>query len=126
MTVVRVRPSITNAHSAAVACQCSSRMAPGSSVIETPGDPLGDRQLLDGRLLAVAAADHLALRLLQLEFERRQLLAGEYRVGHVVHETRVASFSPPRPDQRGGRGGGEGRGPCQKVSALEVGHGILP
>ena len=40
MTVVRTRPSITNAHSAAVACQCSSRMAPGSSFIETPAIPL--------------------------------------------------------------------------------------
>ena len=33
MTVVRTCPSMTNAHSAAVACQCSSRMAPGSSFI---------------------------------------------------------------------------------------------
>ena len=40
MTVVRTRPSITNAHSAAVACQWSSRMAPGSSFIETPAIPL--------------------------------------------------------------------------------------
>ena len=39
-TVVRTRPSITNAHSAAVACQCSSRMVPGSSRIETPAMPL--------------------------------------------------------------------------------------
>ncbi len=40
MTVVRTRPSMTNAHSAAVACQCSSRIAPGSSFIETPAIPL--------------------------------------------------------------------------------------
>src|SRR5271157_2952498 len=36
-------------------------------------DPLGDRQLFDGRLLAVAAADHPTLRLLQLELEGGQL-----------------------------------------------------
>ncbi len=40
ITVVRTRPSMTNAHSAAVACQCSSRMAPGSSFIDTPAIPL--------------------------------------------------------------------------------------
>src|SRR5882757_1551529 len=40
ITVVRTRPSMTNAHSAAVACQCSSRIAPGSSRIETPAMPL--------------------------------------------------------------------------------------
>jgi hypothetical protein len=39
-TVVRTRPSITSAHSAAVACQGSSRMAHGSSRIETPAIPL--------------------------------------------------------------------------------------
>ena len=36
MTVVRTRPSVTNAHSAAVACQWSSRMTPGCMRIETP------------------------------------------------------------------------------------------
>ena len=41
------------------------------------GDPLGDRQLRDRRLLAVAVADDLAVRLLQREFERRQILARE-------------------------------------------------
>src|SRR5262245_41491684 len=40
ITVVRTRPSSTSAHSAAVACQCSSRIAPGSSFIETPAIPL--------------------------------------------------------------------------------------
>ncbi len=40
ITVVRTRPSSTKAHSAAVACQCSSRIAPGSSCIETPAMPL--------------------------------------------------------------------------------------
>src|SRR5689334_11506642 len=40
MTVVRTRPEMTNAHSAAVACQCSSRIAPGSRIIETPAMPL--------------------------------------------------------------------------------------
>src|SRR5271170_4080651 len=39
-TVVRTRPSRTNAHSAAVACQCSSRVTPGSRRIETPAMPL--------------------------------------------------------------------------------------
>jgi hypothetical protein len=40
ITVVRTRPSVTKAHSAAVACQCSSRITPGSMRIETPARPL--------------------------------------------------------------------------------------
>ena len=40
MTVVRTRPSVTKAHSAAVACQCNSRIAPGSIFIDTPAMPL--------------------------------------------------------------------------------------
>src|SRR2546423_1838576 len=40
MTVVRTRPSLTNAHSAAVACQCSSRIPPGASRMVTPEIPL--------------------------------------------------------------------------------------
>jgi hypothetical protein len=40
MTVVRTRPSVMNAHSAAVACQCSSRIAPCSIRIDTPAIPL--------------------------------------------------------------------------------------
>ena len=38
-TVVRTRPLTTNAHSAAVACQWSSRITPGSSRIDTPAIP---------------------------------------------------------------------------------------
>ena len=45
------------------------------------GDPLGDRQLLDGGFLAVAVADDLAFRLLQRELEGRQFLAGEHGSG---------------------------------------------
>ena len=48
------------------------------------GDALGDRQLLDGRLAADAAADDLADGLFELEFECRQFLAGQERVGDVV------------------------------------------
>ena len=40
ITVVRTCPLWTNAHSAAVACQCNSRMAPGSIFIDTPAMPL--------------------------------------------------------------------------------------
>ena len=36
ITVVRTLPFTTNAHSAAIACQCSSRMPPGFRRIETP------------------------------------------------------------------------------------------
>src|ERR1043166_3325283 len=39
ITVVRTRPFKTNAHSAAVACQCNSRITPGSSCIDTPAIP---------------------------------------------------------------------------------------
>ena len=75
MTVVRTRPSITNAHSAAVACQCSSRMAPGSSLIETPAIPLEIGNCLTVASLPELLPIDLAPRLLQLELERRQLLA---------------------------------------------------
>ena len=40
ITVVRTRPLMTNAHSAAMACQCSSRIPPGFKRIETPASPL--------------------------------------------------------------------------------------
>src|SRR5438105_4960711 len=40
MTVVRTRPLSTNAHSAAVACQWSSRMLPGARPMDTPAIPL--------------------------------------------------------------------------------------
>jgi len=40
MTVVRTRPVTTNAHSAALACQCSSRMPPGLRRIDTPAMPV--------------------------------------------------------------------------------------
>src|SRR5215471_4562116 len=36
ITVVRTFPRITNAHSAAIACQCSSRKPPGFKRIDTP------------------------------------------------------------------------------------------
>jgi hypothetical protein len=50
------------------------------------GDSLRDRQLQDGRLFAEAAIHHLARRFFQREFERRQVLARQQRVGHVVLE----------------------------------------
>lgn len=37
--VMRAWPSSINAHSAAMACQCSSRTPPGSSVMSTPATP---------------------------------------------------------------------------------------
>ena len=55
------------------------------------GDPLGNRQLRNRRLLAVTVADDLALRLLQREFEGRQILARECWIRNVVHETRIAA-----------------------------------
>src|SRR5208337_3233839 len=59
-------------------------------------DTLGDRQLLDGGLLAVAAADHLALRLLQLELEGRQLIPGEQGSGTLFlnENSSSAAFKP--------------------------------
>jgi hypothetical protein len=56
------------------------------------GDRLGDRQLSDGRLLAVAVADDLAYGLFQLEFEGRQLLARSGGIGDVVLKAAVAAF----------------------------------
>src|SRR5208337_4246727 len=59
-------------------------------------DPLGDRQLLDCRLLAVAAADLLALRLLHLELEGRQLIPGEQGSGTLFlnENSSSAAFKP--------------------------------
>jgi hypothetical protein len=53
------------------------------------GDTFGNRQFFDSRFLAVAAAQDLALGLLQGEFERRQFLAGEERIGDVVLERKL-------------------------------------
>jgi len=64
------------------------------------GDPLGDRQLRNRRLLAVAVADDFAVRFLQREFESRQILARERWVRNIVHKTRIAT---------GGRLGGAQR-----------------
>ena len=92
--------------------------------MDTPAIPLEIGNCSTVASLAMLLPITFAFGLLQLELEGRQLLAGEQRVGDVVHEARVAGVSSPGPDQGGGRGGGEGRGPGQKVSALEVGHGI--
>ena len=54
------------------------------------GDPLRDRQLLDRRLLAVAAAEDTTPRLLQGKGELGERVLGEKRVGDVVHERRIA------------------------------------
>ena len=56
-----------------------------------PGDAFGDRQLLDGGLLAKAVADHFALGFLQRKFERRQFIAGQQRIRDIIHEARIAS-----------------------------------
>jgi hypothetical protein len=87
------------------------------------GDPLGDRQLRDGRLLAVAVADDLALRLLQRELECRQILARERWVRNIVHEARVAAGGRLGPTQRGQRDYACGG---QKLPALRIGHDALP
>ena len=68
------------------------------------GDPLGDRQLRNRRLLAVTVADDLAVRLLQREFEGRQILARERWVRNIVHETRIATGGRLGPTQRCQRG----------------------
>ena len=87
------------------------------------GDPLGDRQLRDRRLLAVAVADDLAVRLLQREFEGRQILARERWVGNIVHEARIATGGRLGPAQRCQRGHACGG---QKLPALRIGHDALP
>src|SRR5207244_1823260 len=58
VTAVRTRPLFTNAHSAAVACQWSSRMTHRGQPHGDPGDSLGDRQLLDGGFIRIALAAH--------------------------------------------------------------------
>ena len=86
------------------------------------GDALGDRQLLNRRLLAVAVADDLAFRLLQREFESRQILARERRVRNVVHETRIAAGGRQGRRQRCQRDGSCGG---QKIPPLRIGHDAL-
>src|SRR5207253_9888577 len=60
----------------------------------------------------------------QLELERRQFLFRQERIGNVVHEARVARFNRPGPELRCRHAGRQGSGPRQKVSAMEVRHGI--
>ena len=87
------------------------------------GDPLGDRQLRNRRLLAVTVADDLAVRLLQREFEGRQILARKRWVRNVVHEARIAARGRHRRAQRCQRGDACGG---QKLPALRIGHDALP
>ena len=116
---------MTKAHSAAVACQCSSRMAPGSSLIETPAMPLEIGNCLTVASLPKLLADHLAFRLFQREFERRQLLAGQQRVGDVVHEARIASAGLLIGGNHGRAGGGCGSGGGEKVAAWQARYGLF-
>ena len=124
ITVVRTRPSSTNAHSAAVACQCNSRIAPGSSFIDTPAIPFEIGNCVDGGLLAEAVADDLAFGFFQRELERRQLLARQVGIGNVVHEARIAGERGLRPAQCGQRGDAGGRD--QKLPTLRIGHWCSP
>src|ERR1700733_2374969 len=71
ITVVRTRPLSTKAHSAAVACQCSSRMAPGSSFIDTPAMPLEI-----GNCSTVASLPKLLPMTLPSDFSRANLNVG--------------------------------------------------
>ena len=57
------------------------------------GDALGDRQLRDGRFFAETAVQDFALGLFQGEFECRQLLSGEERIGDVVLEGEVTDVA---------------------------------
>ena len=84
ITVVRTRPLMTNAHSAAVACQCSSRIAPGSKIIETPAIPFEI-----GSCSTVASRPTLPPITLPDDFSSSNLnvgkfLAGQKRIGSVV------------------------------------------
>ena len=96
MTVVRTRPSVTKAHSAAVACQCSSRITPGSMRIDTPAMPFEIGSWADGGLFAVAASHHASLGFFQLELEGWKLLSGGYGIGNVVLEADMAAFGTDR------------------------------
>src|SRR5262245_13443878 len=77
-TVVRTRPLVTNAHSAAVACQCSSRMTPGCSPMDTPAIPLEI-----GNCSTVASLAVPLLSAFPLDFSRANL-----NVGSFLPETR--------------------------------------
>src|SRR5207247_2518800 len=78
MTVVRTRPWSTSAHSAAVACQWSSRMPPGSSPMDTPEIPLEI-----GNCRAVASLAVLLPITRPFDFSRANL-----KVGNSLPETR--------------------------------------
>ena len=87
-------------------------------------DSRGDGELLDGGLLGRALADHLSFGLLQSELKGWQLLAGDQGVGDVVHEAGVSSLRPPGAGQGRGHTSRKRRGARQKLSAMEVRHGI--
>src|ERR1700757_4346060 len=71
ITVVRTRPLNTNAHSAAVACQCNSRITPGSSCIDTPAIPFEI-----GNCSTVTSLPKLFPRTLPLDFSSSNLNVG--------------------------------------------------
>lgn len=71
ITVVRTRPSRMKAHSAAVACQCSSRIAPTSSRIDTPAMPFEI-----GNCVTVASLPKLPPITLPCDFSSANLKVG--------------------------------------------------
>jgi len=83
-----------------------------------PGDAFGDRQLLDRRLLAGTSADDLSLGFLQGNFEGRQFIAREERIGDIVHEARIAG----RRRLRCSHSCRSKRGADQNVASLHVRH----
>src|SRR5437016_2616298 len=98
MTVVRTRPLSTKAHSAAVACQWSSRMAPGSSPMDTPEIPLEI-----GNCSTVASFAVLLPMALPFDFSRANLKVGSSfpdRSGPVEGGRKVIRASRMRPQSK--------------------------
>jgi hypothetical protein len=52
----------------------------------------------------------------------RQLFAGQYRVGNMDHEARVAGFKPSSFHKHTSGSGRERAGDCQKFSPLKFDH----
>ena len=101
----------------------SSRIAPGSSFIETPAIPLEI-----GNCVTVASLPKLLPITLPSDFSSANLKVGSSLpdrsgIGNVVHEARIAGERGLRPAQCGQRGDAGGRD--QKLPTLRIGHGAL-
>ena len=119
MTVVRTRPSIDERPLGRGGVPVQLAHGARLELHRDAGDPLGDRQLLDGRLLAGAAAD----RPCPADFSSSNLKVGSSSPASSGSGTLFMKLGSPASagfvrHQRRGRRGGEPRGRRQEFTSL--------